>query len=201
LLIAGALQKENLVQYYKGSIARKLCRNANCSLLLLTHPEIESHHCNKIVVNGLDHPKTADTIRTSFYIANAFKSEQLTIVEEVNPSKISSRGDDDLSVVKASRERAHIARDEKNRLKEVINPLPKHSNLKVKEACIFGKRGYTIGHYAEKNEVDLLVVNSPDTKLGIFDRVFTHDIEYILSDMPTNLLIVHTTKRMMNGSA
>lgn len=195
LLIAGALQKENLVQYFKGSIARQLCRKANISLLLLTHANVASRKCKNIVVNGLDHPKTPDTVRMSFYIANSFGSDQITIVEEVEPKKISEKGDDDISVVKAQRQMANIKRYEKSRLEKVIESIPKRDGLLVKDMCIFGKPGYTISHFAEKNRVDLLVLNSPDTKLGIFDRVFTHDLEYVLSDLPTDILIVHTTKR------
>ena len=33
LLIAGALKKENLVQYYLGTVARKILRKADCSVL------------------------------------------------------------------------------------------------------------------------------------------------------------------------
>jgi hypothetical protein len=65
----------------------------------------------------------------------------------------------------------------------------------VKEHCIFGKKGYSIGHFAETSKADLLMVNSPDTKLGFLDRVFTHDLEYILSDMPCDILIVHSTRK------
>jgi len=153
------------------------------------------------VVNGLDHPKTADTIKTAVYIANAFKTKQLTIVEEVDPKKIKSRGNDDMSVVKASRQMENIKRDEKHRLEDLLKDVPKNDDLVIKDKCIFGKQGYTIGHYAEKNHVDLLILNSPDTKLGILDRVFTHNLEYILSDIPTDILIVHTTKKMMDGFA
>lgn len=195
LLIAGALQRENLVQYYRGSIARKLCRKANCSLMLLTHPEVESKPCQHVMVNGLKHPKTSDTIETAFYVSNAFGANELTIVEEVDPSDVGIEPDDDLKVIKASRKKANIARSEHNRLEELINKLPAGENVRVKETCIFGKKGYSIGHYAEKQHADLLIMNSPDTKLGFFDRVFTHDLEYILSDLPTDLLLVHTTRK------
>ncbi len=201
LLIAGVMQNENLVQYFKGSISRRLCRKANCSLLLLTHPDIVSKSCDNIVVNGLEHPKTTDTIKTAIYIANAFNSHQLTVVEEVDPKKIKSRGNDDISVVKARRQKAHIERHEKHRLSQILKDVPKNEDLSIRDKCIFGKPGYTIGHYAEKNHVDLLILNSPDTKLGILDRVFTHNLEYILSDIPTDILIIHTTKKMMDGSA
>ena len=31
-----------------------------------------------------------------------------------------------------------------------------------------------------------------ETQLNVFDRIFTHDIEYILADLPCNLMIVHS---------
>ena len=62
-------------------------------------------------------------------------------------------------------------------------------NLSVKMQSIFGKRGYSIGHYAKVKRADLLIMNAP-TKLGLLDRIFPHDLEYILSELPTDVLIV-----------
>ncbi len=194
LLIAGAMQHENLVQYFRGSIARKLCRKANCSLMLLTHPEIESTPCNRIIVNGLKHPKTADTIKTAFYTAKAFGTKEITIVEEVDPKDVGIAADDDLTIAKANRKKANIARNEHLRLEKLMSELPIEIDIDVIERCIFGKKGYSIGHFTEKNRADLLILNSPDTTLGFLDRIFTHDLEYILSDLPTDILLVHSTK-------
>ncbi|MBT4345236.1 MAG: universal stress protein, partial [Flavobacteriales bacterium] len=36
---------------------------------------------------------------------------------------------------------------------------------------------------------DLLVMNAP-SKTSILDRIFPHDIEYILTELPTDVLIV-----------
>lgn len=38
LLIAGALEKESLIQYYIGSVARKIMRESSCSVLILSIP-------------------------------------------------------------------------------------------------------------------------------------------------------------------
>ena len=38
LLILGALQRENFLKYYVGSIARKITRKVQCSILLLIKP-------------------------------------------------------------------------------------------------------------------------------------------------------------------
>ena len=54
---------------------------------------------------------------------------------------------------------------------------------------IFGRRGYSIGHYAKVKRADLLIMNAPK-KTSLVDRIFPHDIEYILSELPTDLLIV-----------
>jgi len=41
LLVSGALEKENFLKYYLGSVARTLVREATCSMLLLPHPLID----------------------------------------------------------------------------------------------------------------------------------------------------------------
>jgi hypothetical protein len=49
--------------------------------------------------------------------------------------------------------------------------------------------------FAGENSADLLVLNSPDRKMNILDRVFPHDIEHALADLPCNLLIVNPKQR------
>jgi nucleotide-binding universal stress UspA family protein len=58
LLIAGAMKKENLLKFYTGSIARKLCRKVKCSILLLTDRSVIRNQCREIVVSGDNHKKT-----------------------------------------------------------------------------------------------------------------------------------------------
>ncbi len=69
LLILGALEKENLFKFYIGSIARSISRKAKCSVLLLTNPTNEPHKFKKIIVNGIENPKTIHTINTALYLA------------------------------------------------------------------------------------------------------------------------------------
>ena len=60
LLILGALKRENFLKYYVGSIARKITRQANCSVLLLINPSVVRMPCRHVVVNGLKDPKEID---------------------------------------------------------------------------------------------------------------------------------------------
>ena len=55
---------------------------------------------------------------------------------------------------------------------------------------IFGRRGYSIGHYAKLVRADLLVMNAQEN-LSFIDRFITRDIEHILAELPTDVLIIN----------
>jgi len=195
LLIAGAIPREGLLRYYKGSVARKLVRRANCSVLLMINPSQLKSHCGKIVVNGIDHPKTPATIKTAISVAENLDASQLVIVEEVSERAIKTKVEDDSSLHKTQQLQHEIERKEQHRVKNLLSEIDYDSNLTIDQNVVFGKPGYCINHFAESTCADLLIMNSPDTKLGLLDRVFTHDLEYVLSELPCDLLIVHSQKK------
>ena len=190
LLILGALQRENFLKYYIGSIARKITRKASCSVMLLINPSIEPLPCKHIVVNGLEDEKTPLTISAAFFVANALSSEKITIVEEVYNTDIGNI-QDDKSLRKSTLLKEKISRREDSRIQKILEDIPqKHKkNRLVATQPIFGKRGYSIGHYAEVARADLLVMNAPKAS-GFWDRLFPHDLEHILTELPTDILII-----------
>lgn len=191
LLILGAVKREKIVKYYVGSIARKITRQANCSVLLLIKPSVERIPCQHIVVNGLKDPKTEQTITAAFYVANQLNAEKITIVEEIGQDEIAVKVDDDKSLRRATIAKERIKLRENSRVKEIISHIPKEytQNKIIKLQPIFGKRGYSIGHYAQISRADLLVMNAP-SKMTFWDRLFPHDIEHILTELPTDVLIL-----------
>jgi nucleotide-binding universal stress UspA family protein len=191
LLILGALQKENIYKYYVGSIARKLTRQANCSVLLLIKHSITRVACKHIVVNGLKDPKTAETIDTSFYVSQGLGCKKITIVEEITQAEIHVKVNDDISLRRANIAKERLKTREEIRVKDILKNIKPEAQegIDIKTQSIFGKRGYSIGHYARVVRADLLIMNAPD-KTRLIDRIFPHDIEYILSELPTDVLIV-----------
>jgi len=191
LLILGALQRENFLKYYVGSIARKITRKAQCSVLLLINPSVEHIACQHIVVNGLKDPKTTQTINTAFYVAHQLNSERITIVEEINQDEIAIKVDDDKSLRKTNILKERIRQREASRINEIIKTIDGEytKNISIKSQPIFGKQGYSIGHYAQIMRADLLVMNAP-SKMTFWDRLFPHDIEHILTELPTDVLII-----------
>lgn len=191
LLILGAIKREGLLKYYLGSVARKITRNAPCDVLLLIKPSVNRVACATGVVNGLAHPKTEETIARAFYVLSNLGAQKLTIVEEIPEDSVAIKVDDDRSLRKSTIAKERIKLRENSRVQLLLNNIPD----KVKETLeiivqpIFGRRGYSIGHFARVRRADLLIMNAPN-RLTIWDRLFPHDLEYILSDLPTDVLIV-----------
>lgn len=191
LLIIGALKKENFLKYYLGSIARKITRQASCSVLLLINPSVDRVPCEHIVVNGLKDPKTNETVNTAFLVGHKLGVGKITVVEEIDQEEVSVKVDDDKTLRKSTIIKERLRLREEARVKKVLDSIPADytKGITIKSQPIFGKRGYSIGHYAQVARADLLVMNAP-SKMTFWDRLFPHDIEHILTELPTDVLIV-----------
>ncbi len=191
LLVLGALEKENVLKFYLGSIARNISRKAKCSVLLLTNPLEQPRKYKKIVVNGVENPKTIHTISTAFYLAKNLLVKDVTIVNEINVPGLAMAIADDSTAPEAKEIKKNLNEEMEGNIHSIIAKCDtKDINVAIKS--IKGKPGYAISKYAKDRKADLLVINSPDTHLNLLDRIFTHDIEYILANLPCNLLIVHS---------
>ncbi len=193
LILLGALKRENVVKFYLGSIARKITRRAKCSVLLLINPSVERQPCQHIVVNGFDSPQTSETIKAAFMVAKALGSKKISLVEEISRSKVAVTVDDDKSLRRATLKKEKLRRQEQTRVKDVVKKLPIKLTAEINwiSQSIFGRRGYSIGHYARVIRADLLVMNAQEN-LGFIDRLITRDLEHILAELPTDVLIVNS---------
>jgi len=191
LLVIGAQQHESLFRFYVGSVARKLTRNVGCSVLLLINAAKERVACKHVVVNGILSDYTASSIYAAFFMAQQLGAQQLTVVEEIAPKAIKVAVEDDRTLIKSLRKRHQLEVSEDRRIQKIIEEIPEalKEGVSLRSQPIFGKRGYSIGHFAEISRADLLVMNA-EKQTSLFKRIFTRDIEFILSDLPCELLIV-----------
>lgn len=192
LLLLGALQRENMLKFYMGSIARKLTRNAPCSVLLLIKPSLIRKPTQHIVVNAFESPQTESTILSAFHFGKALNVKKITLVEEINRSEVAIEADDDLSLKKVTLRKEELNRRELSRVKEILSLIPDSllEGIKINSQNIFGTRGYSIGHYAKVVRAELLIMNDAENRKGFLGRVFPRDLEYILSELPTDVLII-----------
>jgi nucleotide-binding universal stress UspA family protein len=190
LLVAGALEKESLIKYFMGSVARKLSRRVKCSMLMLTEPMVASNPLKHIVVEGSDNPKTVNTIAKAIEIAKIFKVQNIDIIQETDLSKAALIRSDEFKENEMAHHKEQLISEENKKLDFILS-CNDCGELKVNVARIEGKPGYVISKYARENNASLLVLNSPDRKLNLIDRVFPSDIEFALADLPCNLLLIN----------
>lgn len=191
LLILGARRRENVLRYYLGSVARGLSRAAKCSLLLLTEPRSTGSAFTKIVVNGVVNPKTIHTMNTAVYLARELGGRELTVVSESDQPGLAMAVAEDSPAGEAFHLKEQFTSEEAAQIHAMVC-LCAPGEIKISERVIHGRPGYAIRHFAEHEQANLLVINSPDGRYGLIDRIFTHGMEYILEDLPCNMLIVHS---------
>ncbi len=191
LLVLGALRRESALRYYLGSVARGMSRRAKCSLLLLTEPSVTGTAFRRIVVNCVDHPKTRPTLDTVRYFVTRVGCTDIRIVRELDRTVLAMSMSDDSTTVETSRVHEQLLQGEEEKLQGAGCQL-EVDGADIERVVLSGRPGFAIRRYAEDCRADLLVTNSPDSRLGLIDRLFTHDIEHMLEHLPCNMLIVHS---------
>ena len=198
LLIAGALKKENLVRYYIGTIARKIIRKADCSVLLLTNPSIAPVPFQNIVVDADDRPYVEDVLRSACQIAIKDKAPWLHIVRELKMYGLTMTAAEQCSEAEYEEMRNKLVQSEIETVEKILKNIP-HEGIKINIKLVSGKSGFELSQFAQRKHADLLVIGAPDPRFSLFDRVFTHDQEYIFADLPCNLLIIKPWKEGTRG--
>ncbi|MCI0751081.1 MAG: universal stress protein [Flammeovirgaceae bacterium] len=190
LLIAGALKKENLVKYYLGTVALKILRKANCSVLMLVKPSEQPAPYQHIVINAEDSPYVEDALRVACYIGIQDQSSWLHVIREIKMYGFTMSATQQGTEKEYDQLRHDLVRQEVEMVEKMLAKI-QHDKLKVNIKMLSGKSGFELAKFAERKHADLLVVGAPPRRFSLFDRVFPHDLEYIFADMPCNLLVVH----------
>jgi nucleotide-binding universal stress UspA family protein len=186
LLITGAIKKENLVQYYVGSIARKLLRKAPCSVLTLVNPA----QSKNIVVNAEDSSFIMDAITIACHLAQKENASWVHIVRELKLYGLTMAASDQLNEEEYDDMRHKLVKEEIDKVEALLGRIP-HEKIKINIKILSGKSGYELLKFTEKKQADLLIIGAPSRRFSFFDRVFPHDQEYIFANLPCNVLMVH----------
>jgi nucleotide-binding universal stress UspA family protein len=193
LLIVGALKKEKLLKYYIGTIARKIMRKAECSLLVITTPSATPVSLKNIVVNAEDSPYVEHALKMACHFAPADSGPWIHVVREIKLYGLAMASFDQQSEEEYSEVRQNLVRQEAEDVERMLGNIP-HAHCKINIKMLSGKSGFELVKFANSKNANLLVVGAPKQKFKLFDRVFTHDLEYVFADLPCNLLIVHPGK-------
>jgi len=192
LLLAGALKKENLLNHYLGTVARKILHKADCSLLMITRPSIEEVPIRNVVVNAEDSPYIEEAIWAACHW-NIPENSWIHIVRELKLLGLALAANEQCNEAEYNQRKQQMLQQEIDVVEQMLARIP-HRKNKINIKIVSGKAGYELARFAESKEADLLILGAPGRKFSFFTRVFPHDQEYIFNDLPCNVLLVQPRK-------
>lgn len=194
LLVAGALKKENLVNHYLSSVARKIMRKAKCSIWMITDPNTELKPLKNIVVDAESSTTMHDILNLACTIASKERGTWVHIVRELKLLGLALSAREQCTESEYDELKQNMVREETTLVEKELDRIP-HRDVKINIKLLSGKSGFELAQFAKKKSADLLIINAPPRRFSLFDRIFTHDQEYIFSDLPCNLLVLQSTRK------
>ncbi|MCU7493415.1 MAG: universal stress protein [Bacteroidota bacterium] len=189
LLVAGALEKENLLKYYVGSVARKILRNAAFSVLIMTAPSKEPKQMTKFCISVDYTPESEVAIKKAYEYAMLENAREMVLLREFQVPGLAMTVQDSGSTSEIEDKMNQWQKEEEDKLALFTKEMD-IKGIKVKPVFLYGRQGWEANRYIHEIGGDILVVPGPRKKLNMFDRIFQHDMEFILKQLPGKFLVV-----------
>ena len=185
LVVAGALEKEVVLHPFLGNVARRLVREAACSVMLFTNPDAEPKPLRRIVfvADYSDHAREA--LRRTFLLALAEACERLYVIRIVTTFD-EIRAARDNRVEAGSKQRTFGCDEEA--LEDFVLSAGA-TDVPIEARCIRGNTGLAAADFVQSVEADLLVVPvPPEMKTG--GKTLPGNISWINDVIPCNLWVI-----------
>ena len=184
MLVAGALEKEIVLHPFLGNVARRLVREANCSVMLFTHPQKKPKPLRRVVFIA-DHPQQGlVALKTTLLLAEAEACERLYVIGIItafDEARASIAGD-------ATGSAAHKPNHgEEDPLEEFVLSAGA-TEVPIETRFIRGATGLAASDFVRSVEADLLVVSLPRSRETV--QQLPSNIAWVSDVIPCNLWIV-----------
>lgn len=188
LILAGALEKEGLLEGLLGTTGRRIARNAPCSVLLLPEPENAGTRFENIVVSTKYDDQSRAMLDYVAELARGSAARALHIVAEFDLYGVSASNEAIPTPPGGEAPGATWALQERVALSSFLDSVDLHG-IEVELATLEGREGTQSVDYAQSHGADLLVVPAPPRRLTVWDRFFNHPTEFALHQLPCALLL------------
>ena len=189
LIVAGALEKEVILRPFLGNVARRLVREARCSVMLFTKPEREPKPMRRIVFFVPDYSEHAlRALCQTLDLAVKEGCEKLYIIR-IYTSFDAARATLRANRPEASEDQpaARTLEEEEQALEEFIDRAECEADIEVDAQCIRGNTGFAVSDFVQSVGADLLVVpaeaNAESTELPAH-------IAWVTDVIPCNLWVI-----------
>ena len=180
LIVAGALEKEVVLHPFLGNVARRLVREAICSVMLFVRPEPEPKALRRMVfVADESYSEEAGVaLRQVYHLATAEKIEKLFVVRIITT----------FDEARASREGDHSTTHDEEEALEKFVVAAGHTDVPVEIRCIRGNTGFAAADFVQSVEADLLVIPVP--KSGNGSGNLPSNLSWLIDVIPCNLWVI-----------
>jgi nucleotide-binding universal stress UspA family protein len=184
VIVAGALEKEVVLHPFLGNVARRLVREAPCSVMLFTTPAAKPKPLRRIVFVADYSDTRLDALKRTLAFAAAELSERLYVIRIIttfdqarasihqNPRKRSKPNRDD---------------DEEEALEKFVLSAGA-TDVPIEARCIRGNTGLAASDFVQSIKADLLVV--PLQKEFGGTQQLPSNIAWVTDVIPCNLWVI-----------
>ena len=184
MVVAGALEKEVVLRPFLGNIARRLVREATCSVMLFTKPETEPRRLRRIVFMADYSERAKRAFSLTLRLAESEECERLyairvyTTFDEARAAIVDENS--------ADAPRALTFDEEEKALEEFVLAAGE-TKVPIEARCLRGNTGFAASDFVQSVEADLLVVPIHSAEAG--ERLPNH-IAWITDVIPCNLWVI-----------
>jgi len=184
MIVAGALEKEVVLHPFLGNVARRLVREATCSVMLFTRPEIKPKSLRRIVFVADYSEHGLQALKTTLPLALAESCERLYVIRIIttfDQARASRRAD------AGNGNKPKSDEDEEAALEKFVLSAGA-TEVPIETRCIRGNTGLAASDFVQSIEADLLVVpvEANDDSSG----QLPNNIAWITDVIPCNLWVI-----------
>jgi nucleotide-binding universal stress UspA family protein len=184
MLVAGALEKEIVLHSFLGNVARRLVREANCSVILFTAPQKRPKPLRRIVFFADHSQQGLVALKTTLMLAEAESCERLYVIGIItafDEARASIAGD----ATGVTTHRPNHGEEEP--LEEFVLSAGA-TEVPIETRFIRGATGLAASDFVRSVEADLLVVPLPKSRETV--QQLPSNIAWVSDVIPCNLWIV-----------
>jgi nucleotide-binding universal stress UspA family protein len=183
--MAGALEKEVVLHPFLGNVARRLVREATCSVILFTKPAVKPKPLRRIVFVADYSDHGLEALKNTLLLAAAESTERLYVIRVITTfdqarASIGESRDKD-------KESAPSDDDQQDTLERFVLSAGA-TDVAIEARCVHGNTGLVAADFVQSIEADLLVV--PLQEKGQPGQPLPSRIAWITDLIPCNLWVI-----------
>jgi nucleotide-binding universal stress UspA family protein len=184
LVVAGALEKESVLRQFLGNVARRLVREATCSVMLFTKPARPPEPFRRIVLLAQYSEHGCAALHKALRLAALEQCDKLYVIRlytTFDEARAKARTGGAPAI---DEEGARTLEEEEAALEHFIDSAGS-TEVPIEARCIRGNTGYAVLDFVQSVDATMLAIPDPPNTVGL-----PAHIEWVTDVIPCNLWVI-----------